>query len=117
MVIPSKLIKLHRQYFLFRDNLRYVSEYLFVSQNVNKLAKNIINTYIKKYAEQVNLDWTTHSTRKSYITTSLNSGVAIEDVASAVGHTSCSTTLKSYYNPNVDHLRDSIDNNKILEII
>ena len=117
MVIPSKLIKLHRQYLLFRDNLPYVSEYLFVSQNGNQLDKNIINTYIKKYAEQVNLDWTTHSTRKSYITTSLNSGVAIEDVASAVGHTSCSTTLKSYYNPNVDHLRDSIDNNKILEII
>ena len=61
--------------------------------------------------------WTAHSTRKACVTTLINSGVAVEEVAAVVGQVDYKTTLKSYYQQDKKVVKEDINKNKLLEII
>lgn len=114
--IPDKLISMHQKYSLwYRNEVPYNSDYLFVSINGNHLDKNVPNRIIKNVSKRVGINnWTCHSTRHATITLLLESNVSIEEVATIAGHTSVNTTLKNYYNPNSDNIKENINKNKLL---
>ena len=116
--LPSKLIKMHQEYMEWRNTVRGDSDCLFVSNHGNNLDQNVCNRLVKKYSEMVGLEsWTAHSTRKACVTTLINSGVAVEEVAAVVGHVDYKTTLKSYYQQDKKVVKEDINKNKLLEII
>ena len=116
--LPSKLIKMHQNYMSWRGTVKGNSDCLFVSNHGNQLDQNVCNRLVKKYSEMVGLEcWTAHSTRKACVTTLINSGVAVEEVAAVVGHVDYKTTLKSYYQQDKKVVKEDIDKNKLLEII
>ena len=116
--LPSKLIKMHQEYMGWRNTVRGDSNCLFVSNHGNQLDQNVCNRLVKKYSEMVGLQcWTAHSTRKACVTTLINSGVAVEEVAAVVGHVDYKTTLKSYYQQDKKVVKEDINKNKLLEII
>lgn len=116
--LPSKLIKMHQEYIGWRSTVKGNSDFLFVSNHGNQLDQNVCNRLVKKYSEMVGLKcWTAHSTRKACVTTLINSGVAVEEVAAVVGHVDYKTTLKSYYQQDKKVIKEDIDKNKLLEII
>ena len=118
VTLPTKLLKMHQEYLCYRNQLPSLSNKLFVSINGKDMDKNTPNRIIKEISHSVGLDdWTGHSTRKSTITTLINSGVPVEKVASIVGHQSTSTTLKSYYCPNANDIQESVNKNKLLNIM
>ena len=116
--LPSKLIKMHQEYIGWRSTVKGNSDCLFVSNHGNQLDQNVCNRLVKKYSEMVGLEcWTAHSTRKACVTTLINSGVAVEEVAAVVGHVDYRTTLKSYYQQDKKVIKEDINKNKLLEII
>lgn len=116
--LPSKLIKMHQEYIGWRSTVKGNSDFLFVSNHGNSLDQNVCNRLVKKYSEMVGLEcWTAHSTRKACVTTLINSGVAVEEVAAVVGHVDYKTTLKSYYQQDKKVVKEDINKNKLLEII
>ena len=116
--LPAKLIKIHQEYMGWRNTVRGNSDCLFISNHGNSLDQNVCNRLVKKYSEMVGLEcWTAHSTRKACVTTLINSGVAVEEVAAVVGHVDYKTTLKSYYQQDKKVVKEDINKNKLLEII
>lgn len=116
--LPSKLVKMHQDYIGWRSTVKGNSDFLFVSNHGNQLDQNVCNRLVKKYSEMVGLEcWTAHSTRKACVTTLINSGVAVEEVAAVVGHVDYKTTLKSYYQQDKKVVKEDINKNKLLEII
>ena len=116
--LPAKLIKMHQNYMGWRSTVKSDSNCLFVSNHGNNLDQNVCNRLVKKYSEMVGLEcWTAHSTRKACVTTLINSGVAVEEVAAVVGHVDYKTTLKSYYQQDKKVIKEDINKNKLLEII
>ena len=116
--LPTKLIKMHQEYIGWRSTVKGDSDCLFVSNHGNQLDQNVCNRLVKKYSEMVGLEcWTAHSTRKACVTTLINSGVAVEEVAAVVGHVDYKTTLKSYYQQDKKVIKEDINKNKLLEII
>ena len=116
--LPSKLVKMHQDYMGWRSTVKGNSDCLFVSNHGNSLDQNVCNRLVKKYSEMVGLEcWTAHSTRKACVTTLINSGVAVEEVAAVVGHVDYKTTLKSYYQQDKKVVKEDINKNKLLEII
>ena len=116
--LPSKLIKMHQEYMGWRNTVRGDSDCLFVSNHGNQLDQNVCNRLVKKYSEMVGLEcWTAHSTRKACVTTLINSGIPVEEVAAIVGHVDYKTTLKNYYQQDKKVVKEDIDKNKLLEII
>lgn len=116
--LPSKLIKMHQEYIGWRNTVKGNSDFLFVSNHGNSLDQNVCNRLVKKYSEMVGLEsWTAHSTRKACVTTLINSGVAVEEVAAVVGHVDYKTTLKNYYQQDKKVVKEDINKNKLLEII
>lgn len=116
--LPSKLIKMHQEYIGWRSTVKGNSDCLFVSNHGRSLDQNVCNRLVKKYSEMVGLQsWTAHSTRKACVTTLINSGVAVEEVAAVVGHVDYKTTLKSYYQQDKKVIKEDINKNKLLEII
>lgn len=114
--IPNELINMHQKYSVwYRNEVPYNSDYLFVSKNGNHLDKNVPNRIIKDLSKRAGINnWTCHSTRHATITLLLDSGVSIEEVAMIAGHTSVNTTLRNYYNPHSDNIKESINKNKLL---
>lgn len=114
--IPDKMINMHQEYSLwYRNNVPCNSDYLFVSKNGNRLDKNVPNRIIKDVSKRAGIsNWTCHSTRHATITLLLDSDVSIEEVATIAGHTSVNTTLKNYYNPHSDCIKQNINKNKLL---
>ena len=116
--LPSKLIKMHQNYIGWRSTVKGDSDCLFVSNHGRSLDQNVCNRLVKKYSEMVGLEcWTAHSTRKACVTTLINSGVAVEEVAAVVGHVDYKTTLKNYYQQDKKVVKEDINKNKLLEII
>ena len=116
--LPSKLINMHQNYIGWRSTVKGDSDCLFVSNHGNNLDQNVCNRLVKKYSEMVGLQsWTAHSTRKACVTTLINSGVAVQEVAAVVGHVDYKTTLKSYYQQDKKVVKEDINKNKLLEII
>ena len=116
--LPSKLIKMHQEYIGWRNTVRGNSNCLFVSNHGNQLDQNVCNRLVKKYSEMVGLEcWSAHSTRKACVTTLINSGMPVEEVAAIVGHVDYKTTLKNYYQQDKKVVKEDIDKNKLLEII
>ena len=109
---------MHQNYIGWRNTVKGNSDCLFVSNHGNSLDQNVCNRLVKKYSEMVGLEcWTAHSTRKACVTTLINSGVAVEEVAAVVGHVDYRTTLKSYYQQDKKVVKEDINKNKLLEII
>ena len=116
--LPSKLIKMHQNYMEWRSTVKGNSDCLFVSNHGNSLDQNVCNRLVKKYSEMVGLEcWSAHSTRKACVTTLINSGIPVEEVAAIVGHVDYKTTLKNYYQQDKKVVKEDIDKNKLLEII
>ena len=109
---------MHQEYIGWRSTVKGNSDCLFVSNHGNQLDQNVCNRLVKKYSKMVGLEsWTAHSTRKACVTTLINSGVAVEEVAAVVGHVDYKTTLKSYYQQDKKVIKEDINKNKLLEII
>lgn len=116
--LPNKLIKMHQNYMGWRNTVKGNSDFLFVSNHGNQLDQNVCNRLVKKYSEMVGLEcWTAHSTRKACVTTLINSGIPVEEVAAIVGHVDYKTTLKNYYQQDKKVVKEDINKNKLLEII
>ena len=116
--LPAKLIKMHQEYMGWRNTVKSNSNCLFVSNHGNQLDQNVCNRLVKKYSEIVGLEcWTAHSTRKACVTTLINSGIPVEEVAAIVGHVDYKTTLKNYYQQDKKVVKEDINKNKLLEII
>ena len=116
--LPAKLIKIHQEYMGWRNTVRGDSNCLFVSNHGNQLDQNVCNRLVKKYSEMVGLEcWSAHSTRKACVTTLINSGIPVEEVAAIVGHVDYKTTLKNYYQQDKKVVKEDINKNKLLEII
>lgn len=114
--LPKQLMSMHQEYLLwYRKNVPNDSEYLFVSKTGKHLDKNIPNRIIKELSKRAGIsNWTCHSTRHAAITLLLESEVSIEEVAKIAGHTSVNTTLKNYFNPHANDIKNSINKNKLL---
>ena len=114
--LPKQLMSMHQEYLLwYRKNVPNDSEYLFVSKTGKHLDKNIPNNIIKDLSKRAGIsNWTCHSTRHAAITLLLESDVSIEEVAKIAGHTSVNTTLKNYFNPHANDIKNSINKNKLL---
>ena len=114
--LPKQLMSMHQEYLLwYRKNVPNDSEYLFVSKTGKHLDKNIPNNIIKDLSKRAGIsNWTCHSTRHAAITLLLESDVSIEEVAKIAGHTSVNTTLKNYFNPHENDIKNSINKNKLL---
>ena len=114
--LPKQLMSMHQEYLLwYRKNVPNDSEYLFVSKTGKHLDKNIPNNIIKDLSKRAGIsNWTCHSTRHAAITLLLESEVSIEEVAKIAGHTSVNTTLKNYFNPHENDIKNSINKNKLL---
>ena len=116
--LPSKLVKMHQDYMGWRSTVKGNSDCLFVSNHGNQLDQNVCNRLVKKYSEMVGLEcWSAHSTRKACVTTLINSGIPVEEVAAIVGHVDYKTTLKNYYQQDKKVVKEDINKNKLLEII
>ena len=116
--LPSKLVKMHQDYMGWRSTVKSNSNCLFVSNHGNSLDQNVCNRLVKKYSEMVGLEcWSAHSTRKACVTTLINSGIPVEEVAAIVGHVDYKTTLKNYYQQDKKVIKEDINKNKLLEII
>ena len=64
---------------------------------------------VKRYAEAVGVDATTHDFRHAKASTMLNRGAKLSEVQDILGHASPETTKKIYAHYEVSHLRDVFD--------
>ena len=73
------------------------TDHLFVSERTkNPFTTRRIDQLLKKLAESVGIDITTHIFRKSVTTHLLDNGMPIQDVAEYLGHADINTTRNAY---------------------
>jgi integrase/recombinase XerC len=85
-------------------------QHVFVSVQGGPLALNYIGEMVREIAKEAGLRkevWT-HLFRHTRVTALLNKGMALQEVASFVGHTNVQTTM-GYYHQDTGRLKDSYD--------
>jgi len=89
-VLSRYIYEIRNQY-----RLHEVSAYLFVSNRSRNLSRNTINKSFKKYSKLALLSevLSPHDLRHYFCSQSLKSGLALNEVASIVGHSNIQTTL------------------------
>ncbi|GAB6065331.1 tyrosine-type recombinase/integrase [Aquifex pyrophilus] len=62
-----------------------------------KVKRGVLQVYTDRLSKRLNIDFSIHSFRHTYITNLINSGFPVEVVKEFAGHSSVKTTVETYY--------------------
>lgn len=62
-----------------------------------KVKRGVLQVYTDRLSKRINIDFSIHSFRHTYITNLINSGFPVEVVKEFAGHSSVKTTIETYY--------------------
>lgn len=114
LFIPKQLLPTYRKYLEFRNLVDTDCDKLFLSKSGKQLGKNAPSELIKNRSKKVGLDYNFHDLRHVAGTLSLMSGNSIEDTSKILGHSNCTITSQIYANHNDDMIKETINNNILL---
>jgi len=101
VIINDKIVNAIREYKKERDTQKNKdSEYLFISQQSEKVNRTRINHIFNNYSDSI----TPHKLRHFFCSYALERGWTIQEVASQVGHTNITTT-QLYSHPSRDEMK------------
>ena len=82
------------------ETLRITEKFLKWIENFEenfKVKRGVLQVYTDRLSKRINIDFSIHSFRHTYITNLINSGFPIEVVKEFAGHSSVKTTIETYY--------------------
>jgi site-specific recombinase XerD len=88
------------------------NDYLFVSERKGKMSKEAIYYVVKRNLEQINPKFATHTLRRAFLTTMLESGVPVVLARELAGHKSVETTQR-YFISSPEQKRKAVNTVKI----
>lgn len=115
LCIPENLMKMFKEYRIYRNTIEKEGDYLFLSKSGKYLGKNAVTDIVKKVSKQAGIDnYVAHSCRHVAASLLLKSGNNIEDVSKILGHSSVTITSKVYAEQVTGSSKDIINNNILL---
>lgn len=114
LFIPKQLLPTYRKYLEFRNLVDTDCNKLFLSKSGKQLGKNAPSELIKNRSKKVGLDYNFHDLRHIAGTLSLMSGNSIENTSKVLGHSNCTITSQIYANHTDDMIKETINNNILL---
>lgn len=87
-----------------------LSDKFFVLENGKPLTKETFSQQFRRLADRAGLDLTPHGLRRGFVTKNVEKGVPIMSLSKACGHSSVSTTEKSYYMPDEEKVINDMKN-------
>lgn len=110
VVFSSALQREIADYYRKNRNLVQQTDYLLISQKAGKFSSQTIqNLFRDLYAEAGIADASSHSGRRTFITTLSERGVSVRVIQALARHSSLATTQK-YIDVSVDKLRSAVEN-------
>lgn len=115
LCIPENLMKMFKEYRMYRNTIEKEGDYLFLSKSGKYLGKNAVTDIVKKVSKQAGIEnYVAHSCRHVAASILLKSGNNIEDVSKILGHSSVTVTSKVYAEQVTGSSREIINNNILL---
>lgn len=82
------------------ETLRITEKFLKWLENYEdnfRVKRGVLQVYTDRLSKRLNIDFSVHSFRHTYITNLINSGFPLEVVKEFAGHSSIKTTVETYY--------------------
>ena len=115
LYLSDDLLKMYREYLMYRNAEVTDDEHLFISYQGSMLSKNTPQNILNKLKKKANVDsdFHVHSCRHVSASEMIQNGVELSTVSRVLWHSNINTTYSFYIHTNTDDIREAINSNSI----